>query len=101
MTCSSTAVPVGDISTTAMELLSAAITDSVQTAAGSGAATWCPMYIGCDSRLAFARKSRSTRAAISASGRPSVGIASSSTGRWSGSPAVGDTGPSPFAVCSK
>ena len=43
----STTVPVGDISQTAAELLTAAVTISVQIAAVAGAETWCPMYIGC------------------------------------------------------
>ena len=43
----SIAVSVGDISHTASELLSTEITGSVQMAAGIGADTWCPMYIGC------------------------------------------------------
>ena len=39
-------VPTGDISQTATDWFSAATSDSVQTAAGSGAETWCPIERG-------------------------------------------------------
>jgi hypothetical protein len=39
-------VATGDISQTAVDWLSAEVSASVQTAAASGAETWCPTYIG-------------------------------------------------------
>ncbi len=73
----STTVPTGDISQTAPDWLSAAVTASVHTATASGADTWWPIDRGCVSLLLSGRTSRSTRASTSSSGRPSAGIGSS------------------------
>ena len=97
----SSTVSVGDISQTATDWLSAATTVSAHTAAGSGADTWWPTYIGWNSRLASAITSRRIRAAISASDCSPMG--SGSTNRCasvSGSRRV-DTGPVPSRVSAR
>ena len=60
---------------------------SVQMAAGSGAETWWPMYIGCVRRVTLGRISRRSRSSTASSGFPSTGSgpakwAASSAGVW-------------------
>jgi hypothetical protein len=98
--CSMT-VNAGDISHTARELFSAAITASVHTAAGSGAETWWPTYIGCARRFESASTSRSSRASTSASGRPSAGRGSSKRRASSAGVRGVETGPAPLRVSAR
>ena len=94
-------VPTGDISHTAPDWLSAAVTDSVHTAAGSGAETWWPMDRGWQRWLESGTTSRRRRSRTSSIGRPSRGRGSSNRGARSSGPRAVDTRPSPVRVPAK
>ena len=94
----SIAVPAGDISWTASDWFSAATTDSVQTAAGRGAETWCPIARGWERRFEAGRTSRRRRSTTSASGLPSSGSGSSKRRASSAGASGVETGPSPVRV---
>ena len=94
-------VPTGDISQTAPDWFSAAVSDSVHTAAGSGADTWWPIERGCVSRLLSGSTSRSSIPSTSASGLPRTGNGSLKRAASAAGVAGVDTRPSPVAVSAE
>ena len=84
-TRASRTVPTGDISHTATDWFSAATIGSVQTAAGSGAETWCPIARGFvrwfeSGRTSFRRRPRTLDRERPAAGSGSSKRAASSSG---------------------
>jgi hypothetical protein len=91
----------GAISCTAVELLKALISASIQMAAGSGAETWWPRYIGWVRRVTSGRISRSMRPSTSLSGRPVAGSGSLNRAASSSGMSLVETGPSPLEVSAR
>ena len=79
-------VPTGDISHTATDWFRAATIGSVQTAAGRGAETWCPMARGFVRWFESGRTSRWRRARTLSSDRPVEGSGSSKRAASSSGP---------------
>ncbi len=92
----SIAVAAGDISPTAADWLSAPMRGSIQTAAGSGSDTWCPMYMGWARWMLLGITSDLTRRASSSRGTPSAGRGSSKRAYNSSRESGVETGPTPF-----
>ena len=101
MTRASRMVPTGDISQTAADWLSAATSDSVHTAAGSGAETWWPIERGWQRWFESGTTSRRRRSSTSSIGRPACGRGSSKRRASSSGPCAVETRPSPDRVAAK